>query len=111
MVPLSLLSNSSRILRWVQLPSSGGISPVSWLELRVNCSKFLSLAMVAGIPPTRLLELRSILFNVTESPISGGMVPVRLAPEMVRFWRKVKEERLEGKGRESCRDCILIPAT
>lgn len=38
--------------------------------------------MLAGIEPTRLLELRSITERAEQSPMSTGMVPVRLASEM-----------------------------
>lgn len=49
--------------------------------------------------------------SALQYPISGESVPVRLAPEMMSFWREAREERLEGKGRASSRDWILISVT
>lgn len=88
-------------MRLMQPPISAGISPVSWLELRVSSSSLFSFPMVDGTFPTRALELTSIFFKETQSPTSGGMVPVRLAAEMTRVWRNGSEERLEGNGSAS----------
>ena len=41
--------------------------------------------MLEGIEPTRLLEPRSITVREEQSPISAGIVPVRLASEMTSF--------------------------
>lgn len=57
-----------------------------------------------GMLPKRLFELMSIEISEVQPPMERGMVPVRLAPEMVRFWRNLREERLEGKGRPMSMD-------
>lgn len=41
--------------------------------------------MVAGIEPTRLLELRSMTVREEQSPMSEGMVPVRLESDKTSF--------------------------
>ena len=43
--------------------------------------------------------------------MSAGMVPVRLAPEMVNFRREGKEERLVGSGSWRGMYWIVISAT
>lgn len=46
-----------------------------------------------------------------QSAISIGMVPVRLAEEMINVWRDWKEERFDGKGICKETDWILISVT
>lgn len=46
----------------------------------------------------RLFELRSMTVRPRQSPRSPEMVPVRLAPEMMSFWRDGNEERFDGRG-------------
>lgn len=67
--------------------------------------------MVGGMLPTRALELTSIFLRETQSPMSAGIVPVRLAPEIVRVSRDLREEVFEGKGRASWSDWIFISVT
>lgn len=58
--------------------------------------------------PTRLFELTSSFFKERQLPISGGIVPVRLAPDIVRFSRNWKEEMFGGNGRANERELMFI---
>ncbi|BAT84410.1 hypothetical protein VIGAN_04177100 [Vigna angularis var. angularis] len=83
--PLRLLSKISRVLRLTQSPSSLGIDPVRWLEFKLKFWRFMSLPTLEGMPPTRPLELRSRTLSSEQFPMSGEIVPVRLAPEMTNI--------------------------
>lgn len=65
--------------------NSAGIFPVSWFEFRIKSWRFSSFLMDEGIEPTSEFELRSMTCSSVQSPMSDGIVPVRLAPEITSF--------------------------
>lgn len=67
--------------------------------------------ILEGMEPTRLLKLKSIKVREEQSPMSTGIVPVRLASEITSLFRKGNEERFEGIGSSRGIDCILISVT
>jgi len=55
------------------------------------------LLKLQGMSPTKPLELRSRTLRPRQSPRLSGKVPVRLAPEIVSFWRERNAGRFFGK--------------
>jgi hypothetical protein len=71
----------------MQVLISSGIFPVSWFEFKDKFTRFSNFPILEGIEPTRLLKLRSITVSEEQSPMSKGIVPVRLESEMTSLVR------------------------
>mmetsp|Transcript_14720 Transcript_14720/g.41678 ORF Transcript_14720/g.41678 Transcript_14720/m.41678 type:complete len:413 (+) Transcript_14720:450-1688(+) len=79
--PSSKLSFNNRLSKLGNdVPISGGIGPVSWLEKRLRLRRAVAVPSSVGIIPTRKLDCKSSASSCASWPSCGGMLPVKLLP-------------------------------
>lgn len=77
-VPVSLLSFNWKMLSIGKFPMLVEIDPLIWLVSRSRVTSFTALYKDSGKIPVNMLESMSSANKPLRSPMSFGMVPVRL---------------------------------